>query len=403
MRRVLLSCILSFIVPAGAWAQIQPLLSRDVDTAAAATRFVDRSGAPEILRTSVHARVRIVPNLRQDGVVETLDHAIALPSLAKIVADGATSIRARISGLPPGTTVWVAGEDDPSFERIDNATWTPTITGPAMYISIDGPHDDIHITQLVLGIVTTNTQSACTLDVACNSPRDLPEVTDASRAIALLRFVRGDASYVCTGGLINDSIDSHTPYLLTAHHCISTEEEAASIEAVWDYRPESCGGAVTSSLKRTYGAELLVTSADTDVTLLRLHKLPANRVFLGVALDPVPSGTAMYRVSHADGSTQVFSSSVVDGSGLSCSSAPRGAFLYTSPTRGAVSSGSSGAPLLMPGLRVVGQLLGLCGASPSDPCAIYNEVVDGSISASWPLLATYLDPVASNHRRAAGH
>jgi hypothetical protein len=36
---------------------------------------------------------------------------------------------------------------------------------------------------------------------------------------------------------------------------------------------------------------------------------------------------------------------------------------------------------------VAGQLLGNCAASPDDACAIYNDAVDGSIVAPWPLLA----------------
>ena len=67
--------------------------------------------------------------------------------------------------------------------------------------------------------------------------------------------------------------------------------------------------------------------------------------------------------------------------------------------------GSSGAPLLLPGLRIAGQLFSLCGPSPNEPCAIYNDVVDGSIAASWHLLAPYLDPPPPVivRRRSARH
>jgi lysyl endopeptidase len=392
-------------------AQAAPGVSTSLETSAH-TRSFDRASAYELARliAPAAARLHASPNLRQDGVVETLRQPIALPAavIGKIVVNGAATIRLRITGAGPGAVIWVGGDNDSTFERFepgDTATWTPTTEGSTVYITVEGAGDGLEIAQVAMGTPQTDsTDSACMLDVACGGPSDLPELSDASRAIALLRFVRGDASYVCTGGLMKDAIDSGTPYLLTAHHCISTPEEAASIEAVWDDRSESCGSvAPFATMKRTYGAELLVSSAATDVALLRMNRIPANRVFLGVALEPLAGGTPTYRLSHADGATQKYSAGVVHDSGPGCASAPRPLFLYSTPTAGAVSMGSSGGPLLVAGLRVAGQLLGLCGPSPKETCAIYNDVVDGSITASWPLLSPYLDRPANSRRRSAQH
>jgi hypothetical protein len=124
-------------------------------------------------------------------------------------------------------------------------------------------------------------------------------------------------------------------------------------------------------------------------------------VFLGIELTPLAEGTVTYRLSHGSGAPQQYTAGVVRTTGTGCSSAPRPLFIYTAPTAGTVTLGSSGAPLLLPGLRIAGQLLGVCGSQPEDTCATYNDMVDGSIIASWPLLAPFLDPPVATRRRAA--
>ena len=370
---------------------------------------LDRASARTLLRINAPVKPRrIVPNLRHEADLTTLAEAVSINGeVGKIVVDGAASLRLRVTGATPGTVLLVAGEDE-LFERFEPsalATWTPTTRGSTVYIAVERGGAVAYIAELAAGTPqVTGSASACTKDVACTQAGDDPEVAAASRAIALIRFIRGDASYVCTGGLVNDSKKSGTPYLLTARHCISTPAEAASVEAIWDDRSTICG--VTDSASRsvrTYGAELVVSSADTDVALLRLKKLPPDRVFLDVELAPLAAGTMTYRISHAEGKPQKYSAGKVRTSGAGCPTAPRPRYIYTTPTEGAVAMGSSGAPLLLPGLRVAGQLFALCGPSPNEPCAIYNDVVDGSIAASWPVLAPYLDPPAVARRRSARH
>lgn len=340
-------------------------------------------------------------NLQKEATVRTLDEPVAVRGSGRVVVDGASTMRLRIRGGVAGTTLRITtpNGDVETFEMQSDDQWGPTMSGDDVTVESDAP---LAIMQVAVGTVpVASNGSSCLLDVACSSANESPEVRGASRAIAMIRFVRGDASFVCSGALLNDATNSGTPYFLTARHCISTAEEAASIEAVWDDRSASCGiGAAGNTTTRTYGADLLVSSAETDVALLRLRRLPPNRTFLGVSLAPLADGTPVYRVSHADGAPQTFTSGVVHATGGECPAAPRGRFVYTSMLGGGVTTGSSGAPLLLPGLRVAGQLLGVCGAVPNDPCASGNDAVDGSIAASWPLLAPFLAPPSAPRRRA---
>lgn len=358
--------------------------------------FLNRSTAREAIRVKAAAKTRtLYPNLKHEADVETLERAVLVkptPQHAvKIVGDRAATMRVQIEGATPGTVLWFGGEDESPLQRFEargGLEWSPTIEGSTMYVSSESAAD-LFVSRLALGRVRPDHASdSCAID-ACGKDED------ASRAIALIRFVRDDASYVCTGGLVNDAIGSGTPFFLTAHHCIATQEEAESIEVVWDET------ACDSRSPKTYGADLLVSSAETDVALLRLHDLPTNRVFLGIELTPLAEGTVTYRLSHGSGAPQQYTAGVVRTTGTGCSSAPRPLFIYTAPTAGTVTLGSSGAPLLLPGLRIAGQLLGVCGPQPEDTCATYNDMVDGSIIASWPLLAPFLDPPVATRRRAA--
>ncbi|HEX8169021.1 MAG TPA: serine protease [Thermoanaerobaculia bacterium] len=344
---------------------------------------IDRAALPELAHLAAPAHVRGgAANLQHDGDVAALPRPIALRS-GRIVVDGARAVRLRVSADAP---LWIAGDEDESFERFDpgESSWTPTTHGSTVYVVTEGSG-----TIAAFAVIeAAQPASACLVDVACASGS--AELDEASRAVALIRFVRDGASYSCSGALVSDASNSGTPFFLTARHCIATAEEAASIEAVWDDRAGACGVDAATNAPRTYGAELLVADAATDVALLRLRKLPPRRTFLRVETAPLAAGTPTYRISHAQGAAQSYASGVVREDGIGCASAPRPQFVYTSMTAGAIAPGSSGAPLLLPGLRIAGQLTGLCGASPNDPCATYNDAVDGALSASWPLLAPYL-------------
>lgn len=395
-----------------------------VRSVAGETRWLDRSAAPTLARVAARGERAEVqsnvqsdrPELRRVASVEVLERPVLLPApqrdaapvvAGKIVVDGAASLRVRVDGAGGGAVLWVAGDEDEAFERFEpsaDSTWTPTTRGNTVFVAVEGSEGSLALTAMAVGETETTEKTSCLTSAACIDAEALPELAEASRAIAMIRFVRDGASYVCSGALVSDASNSGAPLFITARHCISTQDEAASIEAVWDYRSPACGSepsARTSS--RTYGAQLLVSSAATDVALLRLQKIPPNRVFLGVERTPLEAGTRTWHLSHADGGPLSYAVGVVQEAQTGCPSMPQPDFLHTSLTAGAISSGSSGAPLLLPGLRIGGQLLGRCGPSAADACAVYNYAIDGAITASWPLLAPYLDPPPAGRRRSARH
>lgn len=423
------ACSLAASLQAASRELIPPRDTRlDPPTRLTSTAVVDR--APVFDRAAIDevGRVRMTgeqqpvgerdARLLHDGSVnvlpEPLRFALAPTGFAtgsftrvsggRLMVEGATAVRLRFAELPSGTVLWIGGEDEElvRFEASPSAEWGPTTNGESVYVLAENYDGAIVVTELASVAAVASQNSACLQDVACTDAQLYPELEQASRSIAYIRFVRDGQSYVCSGGLVNDASGSGTPYLLTARHCISTPEQAASVEIVWDLKSDACGSNRMSPITRSHGAELLVASEATDVALLRLHSVPADRVFLGTDLRELKPGQAFHRVSHASGLSQSYAAASVDGDGGSaCLRAPRTRFIYSDPTAGAISPGSSGAPLLLPGLLVGGQLLGLCGADPTNPCATFNSVVDGSIRQSWPLLAPYLDPSSVPSRRRA--
>jgi len=75
----------------------------------------------------------------------------------------------------------------------------------------------------------------------------------------------------------------------------------------------------------------------------------------------------------------------------SCGNWPRDSFIYKFQTIGGTAGGSSGAPTLLSNGRIVGQFVGWCGDNQDDRCDYSNYIVDGSLSAYFTSIATYIN------------
>jgi len=241
----------------------------------------------------------------------------------------------------------------------------------------------------------------CVTNLACEHPPTA--VSAATDAIADMLFASGASYYICTGGLVADT-DSSTqiPYFLTANHCISKGREANSLETYFDYTTScnspNCTAPFDSSPRQpdTLGATIVSASRTSDYTLLRLAQAPpSGRVFLGWTSSPVAfsNGTRLYRISHPAGAPQAYSEHTVDTSKGTCSSWPRGNWIYSRDTVGATEGGSSGSPVLNGAGQIVGQLSGACGTNVNDNCdSDSNATVDGAFAAYFSAVEPYLDP-----------
>ncbi len=239
-----------------------------------------------------------------------------------------------------------------------------------------------------------NFNEPCVENASCSSIP--PAISDAQDAVAHMLFQSGAFLYICSGGLLADS-DPATdiPYFLTAHHCISKNNEASSLETFFQFTT-GCGGPCSDpGTASTLGSSIKAKDKNTDFTLLELDEpAPAGSAFLGWNATPIAftDGAELFRVSHPAGAPQAYSEHVVDTSAPTCGGWPRGRRIYSRDTFGATEGGSSGSPVLNDLGQVVGQLSGACGTNVNDPCdAVSNATVDGAFAEYFDRVADFLD------------
>lgn len=242
--------------------------------------------------------------------------------------------------------------------------------------------------------------ASCVQDASCYSTSTWGQIDNVRLAVAHMLFRSGAYQYICSGGLVNDTVStSWIPYFLTANHCISKSAEATSLECYWRYRTTSCGGACTNPygvVPRTLGSTIKKTNKTSDYTLLQLSQNPpAGSVFLGWTATAVAntSGTVLYRISHPKGAPQAFSRHTVNTTAGTCTSWPRGNWIYSKDSIGATEGGSSGSPVMNASAQIVGQLSGGCGTQTSNVCnTTANSTVDGAFAAYFTAVKPWLNP-----------
>jgi V8-like Glu-specific endopeptidase len=350
---------------------------------------------------------------------------------ASLVADGAAALRVNITNafLPRNAELYLyneSGDVAGPYSRRDlngGELWTQMLRGDRLTVQLHYQGTDVagvlaatRFDVFDVGVLDDRFMLArysaqgalerggycdtaeCVENAECGS---IPAaVADAQDAVALIVFTSGAWQYICSGGLIADTDSgSNIPYFLTANHCISKGGEASSVEAYFNFTT-SCGssscslsGAGTSVVN---GSTIIASNRTSDYTLLRLSgAAPAGAAFLDFDNSAVAfaDGTALYRISHPTGAPQGYSKHEVDTSYGTCSSWPRGSWIYSRDVYGGTQGGSSGSPVVNAAGKVVGQLSGGCGTNISDDCdSDSNATVDGALAAYWDSVAPYLDP-----------
>ena len=378
-----------------------------------------RNGFVRPLPDAIEVRVPATPQTTQAsrferGALATANNGDVTYGTS-IKVEGAERLRLRLDDavLPEGSTVWVYGPIGSPIafgsELAYNGTiWTPAVDGPQVYVDVEVPKGAGAasfkiaaalelLSDLQLGIAKPFDSPTCLEDAKCITTSKFDSLDFSKRAIAQLQFVTAEGSFVCTGALLNDRNSTGTPYLLTAHHCFSTQAEASTLDLYWDFATNSCNGTYNRATSpHTAGSTLLLTSTTSDFTFVRLNSIPSGRYLLG--WDPrtsaVASGTRLHRISHPAPSTilpQMYSNTFVNTGVGTCTSLPRGNFIYSTAGEGGTYGGSSGSPAIIDGGYVVGQLFGACGLTPQDGCTGANSTVDGAFSITYTAIQQYLE------------
>ncbi len=333
-------------------------------------------------------------------------------SSLKVTSPGAASLRAGIRAeLTPGGEIRFFGEEsDETFPVVTSedfyvvdgeiqTLWSPTVDGDSIGIEISLPSQKaVDAFWIVVDRVAHSPYSTSSFDKAMKRlecPSIHIDAQCAARSIhgnledatARIRFEDG-GSYVCSGTLMNDTVEGSTiPYFLTANHCVDAERVARSVEAWWWYQRASCG---SSSVDRRYtrttgGLTLLSTSESYDATLLRfLRSVPGGLTLSGWTETPLSHPVDVYGIHHPDGDLKKYSEGTTRGSGFSDGVRDAIAVRWS---RGTTEGGSSGSGLF---LESTGQLVGMlshgpvCGHNITDYYGPFREFL--------PQIGRWLDP-----------
>ena len=232
------------------------------------------------------------------------------------------------------------------------------------------------------------TAANCNVDINCRTGNHWQrEKRSVVRLETVLRKGSGTVTQYCTGTLVNQAVDADRkkPYILTAHHCISSAENAQSTTFVFEYEKEYCDGNAISIPAGITGSDLLATKKALDFTLLEMSENVTDAVrpfYAGwtVSGDAPRNVTGIHHpqgdvkkisVSNQSVSTSTFSDTSTD---LFCD--PNAHWRVKRWDEGVTEQGSSGSPIFDEYHRVVGTLSGgaaTCSNRVDDYYAKFNK------------------------------
>jgi lysyl endopeptidase len=290
--------------------------------------------------------------------------------------DSRAELRAAGSDAPGKVVAAVSAAEAKRLSNAKGVYWTPSTDGASQIIEVYLPKGVATTTvKLRVGNVSHllatsrkdtllkefGDSGTCNQDNVCRNAALGVNYTNVAKSVARMFFTDDVGSFFCTGTLLADTAPgTQIPYFYTAHHCISTQSAANTLETDWNYERAACGtGGEPTPTVVTTGATYLYSEGGTDASLLRLNSAPpAGAFFAGwrstamtanaVVLDVhhpsadvkksslgqfISSTTVRHAVGWTSGTTEAGSS----GSGLFTATGPSGAY----ELRGGLQGGSA--------------------------------------------------------------
>ena len=363
--------------------------------------------------------------LEADGKRTTMDGWAALSDgswlwSAVIQSPGAVGLRIEFLDLDlpgPGTLlVYNAAAPGEVYGPITgtDVQWSPTCFGDTVAVECHIPAGvDPSTAHFRIGRIahvyvdlwsrewSRATAGSCNLDLAC-----YPDWAETARGVGGLGTIGLTGVVWCTGSLIVD-LDPCTqvPYLLTANHCIGTDQKANTVEVYWLYQKPVCSGTMppAASVPRTTGGADRVayqggdgnSGLGNDFCLLRLRNAPPpGLTVLGWTTEDPPLSTGVSCIHHPRGDYKRISFGHLSNT---ANSYPE-YFHEVSWDQGTTEPGSSGSPLMRSLDHVIlGQLWG-GDASCSTPTL---PDFYGRFQLTYPIIEGYLLSQTSVHFESA--
>jgi lysyl endopeptidase len=391
-----------------------------------------RAGGPGrvangVVRGSVGAAVRwpTVASSTARSAWSVATTALGAVVCAQVRVGQAEDLRLRLDqmALPPSAQIWAVSDAGGGTSLVrgpfaarpgDGADfWLPAMPGPEVVVEVhlsdaDRTQDVVHsvrlaeVAELVERSIQGSDWEACSIDATCISTASVPAMENYREAVARILFVENGTTYGCSATLLADEGQTGTPYLLTANHCFDSQAAATSLTAYFDFRTDTCNGVEPNlfDMPQVQGSTLLATAKENDFTLVLLSGLPFGDVhFMGWTAQRPMAGEILHSVTHPSGSPQRYASSTYlehgDINVCSAYDSIRDRFHVSVRLDGSTHFGSSGGSMIVDRLggQVVGQILGVCHATPDslDWCdgGTFDNLV-GSFEYTHPLVSFWL-------------
>ncbi|MBK9225625.1 MAG: T9SS type A sorting domain-containing protein [Ignavibacteria bacterium] len=315
--------------------------------------------------------------------------------------------------MPKGATLFVYNQDKSmvfgAFSELNNSAdgifATVPVYGSKVIIEYYEPaysigqgrftiSQVIHAYKDIFGFNTV-LEEPCNININC--PIGAPW-QEQKRSVTRITFNQGTSGFLCSGSLINNTLNNRVPLYLYAEHCAT--DNYSTMVFYFNYENPTCIGTFGSLSNTMVGASLKAELFATDMRLIQLNQsVPAayNAHFGGWDRSGATpqNQTAIH---HPDGTVKKISidnnpAASVDGFG---GRLPNG-FWQVIWDEGMTEGGSSGCPLFDQNKRIVGQNLGGNPANCNNPQSVRK--VFGKLSESWAYggspasqLKDWLDP-----------
>ncbi|MCQ2298804.1 MAG: T9SS type A sorting domain-containing protein [Bacteroidales bacterium] len=303
---------------------------------------------------------------------------------------------------------FVIGGFNKDSRQPDGSFYTQSIPGDVVIVEYQEPigaaaQSKLHINRVLHGYKDILPYSeekgagSCNYNFVCDSAG----WSKQAHAVCKMLTYTTSGAFLCTGALINNTANDHTPYVLTANHC-TDGKVVTGYMFYFNYMSATCSGntAITST-QTVAGAEKLANrnhTSGSDFLLLRLNKAVPEEYepyFAGWQRHVDGRPTKGRAIHHPAGDIKKISTpnSVAPGSGT------YGSFYEVYWAKGVVEGGSSGSPLFNAEKQIIGQLYG--GRSSCDNQQLSDYY--GRLNVSWVgggsasnRLMDWLDPINSN-------
>ena len=245
-------------------------------------------------------------------------------------------------------------------------------------------------------------QNSSTSD-ECSS-YEMGRLEQVAQSVCIIVYATSSGVYSCCGTLMNNTAGNSRPYVLTAAHCIDTNDKASTAVFYFNYASPLGNSSIRGSME-TYCVASSLRAFDSmlDFSLVELSSIPERDFrpfFAGWSLTTTPVVPA-YGIHHPNSTVRRLATTNNTLSTVTFHDGDAGTYLYENGcwlvsrwTVGTTEAGSSGSPLFDNSLRLIGSLTGggsVC-ASPLNDAYSKINLAWSTNSESSKQLKAWLDP-----------